>query len=386
MTTQGRLKVLHVTYSFLPAFGGQENCILSLALRHARDWSVHILANHRALAMHGDTYQVHRLLPLTPRLLDTRPSLGRPYFLAQLAWAQAVHRFDVWHTHFTGEFGQAASEFAIRRGIPCVWGVHGIGCLRDLKGYLERRRDLILAAAPGKLVVDAGSRFLADEIRSYGYPRSSYIPRGCDHELFRRVPAAKPAGTHRLRLIAIARNVPDKRLSVILQAMARLAGAGQRDIGLTLVTHEVEALRAFASQNGITDTVRLLRTQDLKTPGQFCLPPEGVIAEIKAADCMVSMSRYEASPNVIIEAYAAGIPVVVSDIPAHREMVRDGVDGLFVPGDDPAALASQLLRLRDEQGLRDRLAAGARESAARYDWDRTAAEYARLYREAIAAR
>lgn len=60
------------------------------------------------------------------------------------------------------------------------------------------------------------------------------------------------------------------------------------------------------------------------------------------------------------EAIACGTPVVASARGGHREVVRDGVDGLLVDPDAPGALATALVRMVDEAGLRDRLALGAR--------------------------
>jgi phosphatidylinositol alpha-mannosyltransferase len=71
---------------------------------------------------------------------------------------------------------------------------------------------------------------------------------------------------------------------------------------------------------------------------------------------------------VLVEAMAAGLPVVASDIPGYDEVVRPDVDGLLVPARDPAALAAAVARVLDQPGLAGRLAAGGRERAASFDW------------------
>lgn len=62
---------------------------------------------------------------------------------------------------------------------------------------------------------------------------------------------------------------------------------------------------------------------------------------LKVADGLISMSRYEGNPNVVLEAMAACCPVILSDIPAHRE-ITDTSSALFVPVDDVGALASAM--------------------------------------------
>ena len=82
---------------------------------------------------------------------------------------------------------------------------------------------------------------------------------------------------------------------------------------------------------------------------------------LRESDVLVVPSRwYENSPNVILEAFAAGLPVVVADHGGMAEMVREGIDGLrFNPG-DVSSLAGALRRLCDDPGLLERLRAGVR--------------------------
>jgi phosphatidylinositol alpha-mannosyltransferase len=85
---------------------------------------------------------------------------------------------------------------------------------------------------------------------------------------------------------------------------------------------------------------------------------------------------------VLVEAMAAGLPVVASDIPGYREVVRDGVDGLLVPPADAGALAAGLGRVLDDPELAARLRQAGRERARSFDWevvvDRLEAVYRRV--------
>ena len=75
---------------------------------------------------------------------------------------------------------------------------------------------------------------------------------------------------------------------------------------------------------------------------------------------------------VLTEAFAAGTPVVASDIAGYRDVVADGVDGLLVPRGDATALAETLRDLALDPARTARLAAGAARSAERYAWPRVA--------------
>lgn len=75
---------------------------------------------------------------------------------------------------------------------------------------------------------------------------------------------------------------------------------------------------------------------------------------LSVADGLISMSRYEGNPNVVLEAMAGGCPVILSDIPAHRE-IADGSSALFVPLEDVDALATTIDGLlADKRGALER--------------------------------
>jgi glycosyltransferase involved in cell wall biosynthesis len=98
---------------------------------------------------------------------------------------------------------------------------------------------------------------------------------------------------------------------------------------------------------------------------------------LKVADCYVSVSRFEGSPNVVLEALACGVPLVVSDIPAHREILP-GPGAELVAPDSAQDVANALIRILGEGPVSRR---GA--PAFLRDWgaECIAGQYATLYRE-----
>lgn len=89
---------------------------------------------------------------------------------------------------------------------------------------------------------------------------------------------------------------------------------------------------------------------------------------------------------VLVEAMAAGLPVVASDIPGYDEVVRRDVDGLLVPPRDPPALATAVARVLDDPALARRLAAAGRSRAASFDWEVVVERVEGLYRRATERR
>jgi phosphatidylinositol alpha-mannosyltransferase len=87
---------------------------------------------------------------------------------------------------------------------------------------------------------------------------------------------------------------------------------------------------------------------------------------------------------VLVEAMAAGLPVVASDIPGYDEVVREGVDGLLVPPRDPVALAAAAGSVLDDPELAANLTDSGRTRARTFDWATVAARVMGCYEQAIA--
>ena len=101
-------------------------------------------------------------------------------------------------------------------------------------------------------------------------------------------------------------------------------------------------------------------------------------------DLLWSTSGYEGQSNVILEAMAAGVPVVATDIPGTRELVSSGETGYLVPVGDRAGFAKYAQRLLNDAALAARLSAAARERVGReFSVERMVQRHAELYRDLL---
>ena len=190
--------------------------------------------------------------------------------------------------------------------------------------------------------------------------------------------AAAPDGVSPLRIVAVGRMVPKKGFDVLVEAVAELTARG---LELELV---------IAGEDGPdAANVRRLVAERCPDAVQFTGPLSQceLLALYRGADVFALACRVDADgdrdgiPNVMVEAMAAGLPVVSTAVSGIPELVRDGENGLLVPPEDPGALASALLRLATDVPLRDRLAAAGRETVAeRFDGDVLARRMAGLFR------
>jgi glycosyltransferase involved in cell wall biosynthesis len=124
-------------------------------------------------------------------------------------------------------------------------------------------------------------------------------------------------------------------------------------------------------------------TMSVRLPGAF----DNVEEMLDAADAFVLPSYVEGMSLSLLEAMAAGLPVIATDIPANRALVENKTTGLLVPPRDPAALAAALRRVLEHHELAQQLGQSARcRVAAEFSLETTAARHLELFEEVIGRR
>ena len=161
---------------------------------------------------------------------------------------------------------------------------------------------------------------------------------------------------------------------VLLEAMVAVVGAYPQAVALVVGgAHRsgrayADSLRRFVAEHGLANNV------------VFTGARQDVPDVMNAMDVIVHSSvRGEPFGRVIIEGMSVGRPVIATRAGGVPEFVADGKNGLLVPAGDPAALASVLCRLFEDQELRDRLSRGALESVRDFAVEYHVAEMARIY-------
>lgn len=231
----------------------------------------------------------------------------------------------------------------------------------NLLGARRRLNRLHVRIAVSEAAAWTGRRFYGGSYR--------IIPNGVD------VPAMPVARVRRtggdpLRIAFVGQAVERKGLPVLLRAFEALRE--HLPVRLDVVGVEPEAVKQL-----------MLDDRDVVARGKCSDAEKRRVLEQADMLCAPSLGG-ESFGMVLTEAFAAGTPVVASDIAGYRDVVTDGVDGVLVPRGDPKALAEVLRNLAVDGERRDALADAATASARRYAWPHVAGEVLDAYGDAIA--
>ncbi|SPF02853.1 glycosyltransferase [Streptomyces sp. MA5143a] len=257
--------------------------------------------------------------------------------------------YDLVHTHLYRAcvYGRSAARVAGVRAVVAT--EHSLGA-SQMEGHRLSAgvRALYLASERLGRTTVAVSPTVAERLRRWGVPapRIEVVPNGIDLTRFRFDPALRAHTRRRLGLPedayvvgGVGRLAPGKRFEVLVHALARLP----KDYWLLLVGGgpQENVLRRAAHQAGVTD--RMLLTGE-RPPGGS--PGTDLPSLLAAMDVLASPSVEEAFGLAVVEALAAGLPVLYVSCPAVEDLSADTARGSTRVRGDADSFASALLDVR----------------------------------------
>ena len=327
---------------------------------------------HRRLGRHGATparvTSVGRSVPLSSNGTFVNVAFSPRAFFAAKRTVKRL-RPDIVHVHepLVPPVCWGTIQAAKELGVPVVGTFHAHypdGCyhykiFKQVLSPFYGALDAKIAVSP--MAAKTVAEHFPGEIRT--------IPNGVDVNRF------KPTGTLRNpdEILFVGRPDTRKGLSVLLDALpailkkvpeARLVIVGSHPEDVKLP----KELLSSVEVRGMLDDDELVRA--MHSTSVLCAPSTGA----------------ESFGIVLIEAMAAGLPVLASGIPGYDAVVTDEKDGVLVPPGDPAALANGLVGLLQDPERRKKLSKAGLITARRYDWPRVTTEIEGVYRELVRRR
>ena len=304
-------------------------------------------------------------------------ALVLPFVVMQFLWALGISlgkRIDVIHAHWIFPQGLVAVliKLITLGRIKVICTSHG-GDLFGLKGwFLNRLLKWVVSQCDVLTVVSSA---MERECKARGYRPGAIIviPMGVDLKSgFNKgvTPSAERKGC-----LFVGRFVEKKGVVFLIEAMKILRDSGHEvDLIMAGSGPLLDACKTLALEYGLQDQVVFLgavnkaQLPELYAQKAVCIVPSIVD----------SRGDQEGLGLVIVEALGSGCVVLASDLPAIRDVIDDGRNGILFEPESPAAIADAVLKLMSDEALRKRLASNARESVLeKFDWEFIAERYRR---------
>lgn len=373
-----RVRVLHVI-TWLDRGGAQDHLRCLLAGLDHSDFDLTV-ASGTSDGSRGDLFpplaEAERVIPLRHLRREVAPFHD---VLAISELGRLVDRLqpDIVHTH-SSKAGVVGRLAAASRSVRTVHNVHGWSfratanpVLRwaaiELERRLAERTDVMLNVAEA-------DRLLGEGLGIRARVSTEVVRGGIDLERFR--PSGRPRrefDDEQPVVGTVGRLSPQKDPITALRAMRlvvdRHPNARFRWIGDGPMRSEIEeAVRAL----GLGGKVELAGARS------------DIPSELATLDVFVLSSRFEGLPRSLMEASAAGVPIVATRVDGVEEIVRDRVTGLVVDPGDPEALAAAISETIAERGVAEQRARAALDAASAYSTAVMCARTADVYRSLVA--
>jgi glycosyltransferase involved in cell wall biosynthesis len=386
------MKILHVVPTYVPAWrhGGPVAAVHGLCKALAR-------RRHEVTVfttdVHGaDTLDVPRSVPVSldgvtvwyfpvalPRRLYRSPAMG--------AALRRVAAFDLAHLHSVFLWPTAAAaRAAVRAGVPYIVAPRGmlVAELLRQRGWLRKRLWIDLVerrTLAGAAALHATSQLEGAEAAQLGLalPPVHVVPNGVEQEPWdasREAELAAPVRAalgRRPLLLFLGRVSWKKGLDRLIRALALVPGAT-----LAVAGNDEEGYRAtlmrLAGEAGVAE--RVLHLGPVRGADKAAL--------LDGADLLLLTSYSENFGNVVLEAMAAGLPVVVTPEVGLAATVRESGAGVVCDGDPPTLAAALRGLLADGAARREMGRRGAKAAAEDFSWDSVAAQMEKVYAGVLA--
>lgn len=396
------MRIAHLIPQFYPHIGGAEICIHNVCGTLAGK-------GHKAMVITTTPpperkpelpYKIEYLWSKTCGLFRRLPYFcGRAYLNYALASLQKKHQFDLWQVTNGWPLGVFAVDFLKKNNVPCILRC----CGDDIQKFPEINYGMRLNPQIDSLVKVKFPLFdgfvaltpsVSEEYIKLGIPenRIRIIPNGVDTAKFasfdmkRKCEVRKALGISNEKIpliLTVGRYHPKKGFNLIPGIAQKLRALGL-DFNWVIAGRNVCKIR---NNHPECESLGLIFVDKFAKSGgkqdDFNLPSQELIDLYCSADLFALPTLIETFGMVLVEAMAAGLPIVTTDAPGVRDVIEEGTEGFKVPSGDIGAFAEKTAELLSKTELKQKISEKSLGSSKKYDWGNISEQYLNFYKDIL---
>ena len=380
------MKIAHLIQQLFTNIGGLQVCLHNICQRHSQNGiDVHVFCCDAKNQLISTDYKVNNFFNF--RAITQLYPITKFLIAASVSRLQKKYKFDIWQIYGGYPYGAFLADFFQRHEIPCVLRCSGDDIqINEEIGYGVRRNPKVNRIISKNYKKYPAVVAITDTVRQeylklrVSAERIRLIPNGVDINRLQGISKQDIRKKHGIPpdstlILSVGRNHPKKGYALIPDILNMVLNQGI-DAYWIIIGRRSSEMKEEIKARLLSDRIILIEEIE-STVSSYDLPPDELIHYYHGADLFAMTSLLETFGIVLIEAVAAGLPVVCFNAPGIRDVMTPDC-GIICPMNDIKAFADAIFRLvkREESQV---LIERCHSYAERFSWDIISDKYMELY-------
>ena len=394
-----KLKIALLTSTFLPSIGGVQVGLHNIAIQLIKKGHVPIV-----ICPQDDKKKIQKLNWKLPYkiigfsnfsfyIIKYFPNLVFKIFNSIFNSLQEKEKFDFWHITMAYPLGILFVNFSKSKNIKYLIRCAGddIQISKKINYGLRQNKtinSLVIKWLKKAKCVVAITKSVYNEYRKIGIKEKNIyqIPNGVEIERFKKPLFSKSFLRKKYSIskdahifLSVGRNHPKKNFVFLLKVAKILRIKSKKKFIIIIIGKNVSNLQKLINKNDLSEFFLLIDEMPIKNFKKINFPSNELISLYFASDTFVFPSLIETFGIVLIEAMAAGLPVITFDSPGCRDIIRYGEDGLMIKKNNVIDFANAMIKCMFSKSVRKTLISKSLQRSKDFSWEQVVNQYIDLY-------
>ena len=392
------MKIFFLTSTFYPSIGGVEVGIHNLSLNISKMGNqVFVVCPWQANFIPNKSNLPYKIIALPPKFFYLVRFFRFPpiklIYLIYYYILKQIYKPDFWHISMSYPAGFSFLPFA--KFCRPSYLVRSVGV--DIQINKESSYGFRLNKNINKLFVNH-FRNISNHVASSSCLETQYWELGVEKEKIYRIPNGVDLKRFKIKknlvykknnefinLVSVGRNEPKKNYKKLIDCFEVLQKKSNNKYKLKIIGSKVKKLKSHINKNKVP-YIELIEPSNYHSKNKsnklYCLPSRDIINAYLKADIFVFSSLIESFGIVVLEAMAAGLPIVAFDVLGINELVKNNYNGKLVEPNNINNFAEAITSISKKDDL-ERMSQNSKNLSRKYDWSKIANQYYNLYLKII---